>query len=33
LGWVGELMGWVESGRTKWTHVQLWLPHSVLPAV
>jgi len=29
LGWVGlgrvsQLMGWVGSGHTKWTHGQLW---------
>jgi len=24
LGWVSQLMGWVESGHTKWTHGQLW---------
>jgi len=23
LGWVSQLMGWVGSGRTKWTHGQL----------
>jgi len=24
LGWVSQLMGWVGSGQTKWTHGQLW---------
>jgi len=24
LGWVSQLMGWVASGHTKWTHGQLW---------
>jgi len=24
LGWVSQLMGWVGSGHTKWTHGQLW---------
>jgi len=23
LGWVSQLMGWVGSGHTKWTHGQL----------
>jgi len=23
LGWVSQLMGWVGSGQTKWTHGQL----------
>jgi len=25
LGWVSQLMGWVGSGHTKWTHGQLWV--------
>jgi len=24
FGWVSQLMGWVGSGRTKWTNGQLW---------
>ena len=24
LGWVSQLMGWVGSGHTKWTHGQFW---------
>ena len=24
LGWVSQLMGWVGSGHTKWTHGKLW---------
>jgi len=24
FGWVSQLMGWVGSGHTKWTHGQLW---------
>jgi len=28
MGWVSQLMGWVGSGHTKWTHGQLWFhPH------
>jgi len=25
LGWVSQMMGWVGSGHTKWTHGQLWV--------
>ena len=24
LVWVSQLMGWVGSGHTKWTHGRLW---------
>jgi len=24
LGWVSQLMSWIGSGHTKWTHGQLW---------
>jgi len=32
LGWVRQLMGWVGSGHTKWTHGQLWV-NSVVRAL
>ena len=32
VGRVRQLMGWVGSGHTKWTHGQLWADCSTLPA-
>jgi len=29
LGWVGQMIGWVGSGHTKWTHGQLWRKSSL----
>jgi len=25
MGWVSQLMSWIGSGHTKWTHEQLWI--------